>query len=277
MSQRLAEKVRVSYDKLHSQGTTDPDTMATLSGTGTPRRKGGNVSTPGGKKEKKKKAVAAMEEGGAAGGRETPVTPEHTPENTHRGRPRRKATSPDPLEDWENMNLDELEAIRVQEEAEWDRTALVDLHDKLWESGATNVAGCRIPLESNWNFDFLRSIAVSQFDMKTVDYLQFGAPANIDHEAHEFCVPPAHVPNRPGAVQHEETVKQFIQKQTARGAIIGPFKDNPFNRPHRVSPLNTVPKDDGKARRFIMDLSFPEGSSVNDFVSADSLLHNGSW
>ncbi len=61
---------------------------------------------------------------------------------------------------------------------------LVDLHDKLWESGTTNVAGCRVPLESNWNFDFLRSIAVSQFDMKTVDYLQFGAPANIDHEAH---------------------------------------------------------------------------------------------
>ncbi len=124
MSQLLAEKVRVSYDKLHSQGTTDPDTMATISGTG----------TPGGKKEKKKRAAAAADEGGAVGGREAPVTPENTPENTHRGRPRKKAPSPDPLEDWENMNLDDLEAIRVQEEAEWDKAALrVEREQKLQE------------------------------------------------------------------------------------------------------------------------------------------------
>jgi hypothetical protein len=50
-------------------------------------------------------------------------------------------------------------------------------------------------------------------------------------------------------------------------AIIGPFEKNPFNCSLKISPLNTVTKKDSIERRVILDLSFPEGQSVNEFIS----------
>ena len=39
-----------------------------------------------------------------------------------------------------------------------------------------------------------------------------------------------------------------------------------------VSPLNAVPRKEADERRIILDLSFPKGSSINDFVSKDFYL-----
>ena len=39
-----------------------------------------------------------------------------------------------------------------------------------------------------------------------------------------------------------------------------------------LSPLNTVPKHDTDERRIILDLSFPKGHAVNDFISKDEYL-----
>ena len=53
-------------------------------------------------------------------------------------------------------------------------------------------------------------------------------------------------------------------------AIIGPFDKNPFPGHFKISPLNTVSKKDTLERRVILDLSFPAGNSVNDFISKDN-------
>ena len=42
--------------------------------------------------------------------------------------------------------------------------------------------------------------------------------------------------------------------------------------PIALSPLNSVPKPDSDERRFILDLSWPAGSSVNDGISKDLFL-----
>jgi hypothetical protein len=63
-------------------------------------------------------------------------------------------------------------------------------------------------------------------------------------------------------------VKLYLQTNyCSKDAIIGPFEKNPFNCSLKISPLNTVTKKDSIERRVILDLSFPEGQSVNEFVS----------
>ena len=57
-----------------------------------------------------------------------------------------------------------------------------------------------------------------------------------------------------------------------RGAILGPFTENPFQCSVFLSPLNSVPKKDSNERRIILDLSYHSGSSVNEFVSKDFYL-----
>ena len=54
--------------------------------------------------------------------------------------------------------------------------------------------------------------------------------------------------------------------------FLGPFKANPFNAGIKISPLNTVPKSDSSERRVILDLSYPKGASVNDFISKEFYL-----
>ena len=39
-----------------------------------------------------------------------------------------------------------------------------------------------------------------------------------------------------------------------------------------MSPLNTVPKKDSEGRRIILDLSYPIGGSIKDYVSKDFYL-----
>jgi hypothetical protein len=42
-------------------------------------------------------------------------------------------------------------------------------------------------------------------------------------------------------------------KEASYQAVVGPFKDNPFNEPTALSPLNSAPKKDSSERRDIVD------------------------
>ena len=54
--------------------------------------------------------------------------------------------------------------------------------------------------------------------------------------------------------------------------MLGPFQENPFDRPCFFSPLNTGDKHDSTEKRIILDLSFPKGNSVNDGVDKSKYL-----
>ena len=59
-------------------------------------------------------------------------------------------------------------------------------------------------------------------------------------------------------------IRKYLKKEIDCEAVLGPFQENPCNRPCFFSPLNTRDKKDSKGKRIILDLSFPEGNSVND-------------
>lgn len=67
-------------------------------------------------------------------------------------------------------------------------------------------------------------------------------------------------------------IQNYLKKEKAYGAILGPFRKNPFISGVVLSPLNSVPKKVSTDRRVILDLSYPEGNSVNDYVSKDYYL-----
>ena len=63
-----------------------------------------------------------------------------------------------------------------------------------------------------------------------------------------------------------------MEKEKLYGAILGPFDQVPFSEAFCISPLNTVSKKKSLERRVILDLSFPEGSSINEGISKDFYL-----
>jgi hypothetical protein len=80
--------------------------------------------------------------------------------------------------------------------------------------------------------------------------------------------------NHTGATYFPEQITSYLIKEASYRAVVGPFKDNPFNDPIALSPLNSVPKKDSSERRDIVDLSFPEGESVNFCILKDEYLGN---
>ena len=73
-----------------------------------------------------------------------------------------------------------------------------------------------------------------------------------------------------------DLVSQKIIAELAAGRIEGPFHEPPF--PHfRSNPIGLVEKKGGSGYRLIHHLSFPEGSSVNDFIPKEfSSVHYAS-
>ena len=65
---------------------------------------------------------------------------------------------------------------------------------------------------------------------------------------------------------HKEVVAKYIQGERGAGRLLGPFQKDKMPEV-RVSPLGVIPKSEPGKWRLILDLSFPEGGSVNDGIT----------
>ena len=76
---------------------------------------------------------------------------------------------------------------------------------------------------------------------------------------------PCESPNLKSALENPQIVSLKLQKELEAGRIAGPFTSPPFKN-FRCSPLGIVPKKVPSEFRLIQHLSYPKGSSVNDFI-----------
>ena len=72
-------------------------------------------------------------------------------------------------------------------------------------------------------------------------------------------------PNLKTALERPDITRAKLRKECDAGRIVGPFSTPPFLN-FRCSPLGLVPKKDPSDFRMIHHLSYPKGSSVNDFI-----------
>ena len=66
-------------------------------------------------------------------------------------------------------------------------------------------------------------------------------------------------------------VDHYITTKTHAHAICGPFPEPPFGA-FQINPLMTAPKKHSDMRRDILDLSHPDGASVNSGIPRQSYL-----
>ena len=118
------------------------------------------------------------------------------------------------------------------------------------------------------NVAFFRSLLNQYWDKEVCEFLEFGFPIGANSEGVNFAMVDNHLGARSFAVEMGE----YLCKELSYGAILGPFEYNPFFGGVFISPLNSVPKKDSDERRVILDLSYPEGQSINDLVDKDWYL-----
>ena len=146
----------------------------------------------------------------------------------------------------------------------------IDAHEKVKASGVFNFQQCRIPVRSSLNIPCWRSWFRSSgcSDTSLLGFLEFGWPLGFTGAN----LPIGGTKNHQGAEVFETETVQYLDKEIDAGAIIGPFPNNPLSSDLVFSPINSIPKKGSDARRFISDLSFPSGASVNDGINLDSYL-----
>ena len=145
----------------------------------------------------------------------------------------------------------------------------VEVQRKIAHSGVPNYQGCRIPVVSKLNIEFIRSMLVDYDDHILCDLLEFGFPLGHTGEVLNIKKPR----NHSGAREFPEFIMKYLKKELEYKAIVGPFKVNPFVLSALVlSPLNSVPKNTPGERRVILDLSFPPENSINNGISKDTYL-----
>lgn len=85
-------------------------------------------------------------------------------------------------------------------------------------------------------------------------------------------------PNLRSAEEQPEVSSAKLDKEWSAGRIVGPFSSPPFAFANFVSsPLGVVPKRTQGEFRIIHHLSYPDGSSVNDFIPSEkSTVHYAS-
>ena len=77
----------------------------------------------------------------------------------------------------------------------------------------------------------------------------------------------SHRPNNSSARNHPSEMSTALDREVARGHTAGPFPSPPVT-PFRCNPLGARAKPDGTVR-IILDLSQPDGDSVNQHIDAD--------
>ena len=64
-----------------------------------------------------------------------------------------------------------------------------------------------------------------------------------------------------------QVVTDYLQAELARGRMLGPFDSTNDLPPLQINRFGVIPKDHNTGKwRLITDLSFPQGSSVNDGI-----------
>ena len=124
-------------------------------------------------------------------------------------------------------------------------------------TGCPNYSKARIEIPSNFNFDLWSHYLKDYWDVKIIDYLRFGFPLSVNKQFEPVC----EIYNHSSATKFNKHVKDYMDTEVSKGAMLGPFDHKPFTDLH-MSPMLSRPKT-ADSRRIIVDLSWKENKSLN--------------
>lgn len=146
----------------------------------------------------------------------------------------------------------------------------IDANLKVIKSEKLNFEGCKIPVPTKFNVSVMREALHDFADKQVVDMIEFGFPMGFTGEIGNGSQ--GIIKNHRGATLNADELRMYVKTELQCGAILGPYVNNPFNKPIIIPHSNTRDKRDSNERRVIMDLSYPHGNSVNDSISRQEYL-----
>ena len=107
-----------------------------------------------------------------------------------------------------------------------DSVAYLQVVSAIRQSGVPNYRGLRVPLQSSFNWAYLKQNITGYRDQKLIDYLKFGFPLGLNDHTD---IKGNSDSNHSSATLHPKAVEQYIQFELDQYALLGPFKDPPHH------------------------------------------------
>lgn len=146
---------------------------------------------------------------------------------------------------------------------------IFDIYTRVKATGMPNMLEAKIPVPSLLKLDVWRAIATGHPDDHIVlDGITYGFPIQYTGPKLDRENKVAHS----SATKFMTHVRSYVQKECENLAMMGPYTVPPFVPWTNISPLMSRPKGDSTKRRIIVDLSYPPGANVNDFVFKNVLF-----
>ena len=133
------------------------------------------------------------------------------------------------------------------------------MYHAVTSSDKPNFLGAQVPVQHALNIQAWRKYQHLLEDQTLVPMLEFGFP--VGYMGNQ--PPDTKATNHSSATNFPSHVDKFIRTELEHKAIMGPFENSPFSPWYRTNPLMTRPKRGRQDRRVTLDLSYPEGASVN--------------
>ena len=142
---------------------------------------------------------------------------------------------------------------------------LLQIHDIVKKSGKPKFLKARIPIQLK--VEAWEEALGNYWDGQLLELIKFGFPLYFNCA----CDLGQYTGNHSSAIDCPKDIEAYIQEELHYGALLGPFKDNPIKGGH-CSPFMTRSKPNSNRRRVIVDLSWPQGASVNAGIDKFSYL-----
>ena len=156
-------------------------------------------------------------------------------------------------------------------EKNWDENGKIhspiQAYHAVKSSGLYNFQQARLLVDSQLNSAAWELHLQDYWDWQLVQYIKFGFPLDVSPHANLTC----DLSNHRSATLFPSHVNTYLQEEKGFKAIFGPFNEKPFKNLH-FSPFITREKPDSDNRRVIVDLSWPKGHAINDFVDSDEYM-----
>ena len=137
------------------------------------------------------------------------------------------------------------------------------------KSGKPNFLQARIPIQSQLKVEAWEEALGDYWDRQLLELIKFGFPLDFNRA----CDLGQYTGNHSSAVDCPRDIEAYIEEELQYGALLGPFKENPIHQDH-CSPFMTRSKPNSDRRRVIVDLSWPQGASVNAGIEKFSYLNS---
>ena len=144
-----------------------------------------------------------------------------------------------------------------------------NIHALIRVTNKPNYIEARLPVKSQLNISEWKSRLTNYWDQQLLQLLEFGFPLDFNRN----CPLRREGTNHSSAFEHPSDVDANIKEETEFNAILGPFHQNPIEGGH-CSPFMTRHKPNSDRRRVIIDLSWPQGASVNSGINKNAYLES---